>query len=646
MAHGSEHIKCNRFWRDSSFNNFTFHTFGRSTLPSDIIIQLPVNLQCGTQHREEMDGTSGPTTDTDVRTIFRKLVTNVYIPNFDYQNTKFAFKTVHYFPENAIMYRCCPCAFEHEYLDYIGIDGQIDEEMYNKIEQSIVDGQCPHVNQAKEDEISTTEISSITIPLVLGTTGVQIDHHTLVQYKRGGLKCSSLTLANPLKVAIIKNLSTPSSAVVSFLAAVSDLEPCEQRSMENKCEAVVKSENVLSVCIRNKNLNEKLLEALPLHKITPDVLRSAFQSRDRNLFHTLSQKILSQKILSVDGSSYVSSLKEPRSKECCRLAIVYNLSEILQEHIRRSLFFKNKNELDSFLKTCFLLDRHRCKDFILTCSEYELRKELPLSESVKGKLQLLLEFYDDTEIRDEILNSLTPVPGPVDYREQEEFLQAFATREFQRSNNIEVITKLLDLGSDLYSISRSSGDIINALLQEGFGRCRGFRQRLELLLYENPNIKDGESLMKTGLKFDALAYLHNSLAVALAFEPNRFLMDAQYHSRLVHAEEEFTLNFLVPLLSYCGVQCSANVLMSHKKSLAMSLFIFVDEYLHPAEDVYLKQMLDNPRSLKLRCRDVLRKHFQGRKIHRYAEVIDMPKPIKDFILLKPVLKTLTDDLFV
>lgn len=142
-------------------------------MPSDII-QLAVSLQCGTQHTEEMDGASGPATDTDVRTIFRKLVTNEYIQNFDYQNTKFSFKTVHYFSENAFVYRCCPCAFEHEYLDYIGIDGQIDEEMYNKIEQSVVDGQCPHVSQAKEDEISSTEISSITTPLVLGTTGVQI----------------------------------------------------------------------------------------------------------------------------------------------------------------------------------------------------------------------------------------------------------------------------------------------------------------------------------------------------------------------------------------------------------------------------------------------------------------------------------------
>ena len=94
----------------------------------------------------------------------------------------------------------------------------------------------------------------------------------------------------------------------------------------------------------------------------------------------------------------------------------------------------------------------------------------------------------------------------------------------------------------------------------------------------------------------------------------------------------------MPLLSYCGVQCSANVLMSHKENLG-------DYSLHPAEDKYLQQMLDNPRSLKHRCRDVLRKHLQGRKIHRYAEVIDMPKQIKDFILFKPVLKILTNDLF-
>ena len=332
--------------------------------------------------------------------------------------------------------------------------------------------------------------------------------------------------------------------------------------MENKCEVLIKSENVLNVCIKNNNLNEKLLEALPLHTITPDVLRYAFQSRDRCLIHTLSHTIL---------SAYDSLVKESRSKECCRLAIVYNLSEVLQEHIRRSFFFKNEKNLNSILRYCFLLNRHKCKDFILTCSEHELRKELPFSESVKGKLQLLLEFYYDTEIRefyydteirDEILNSLKPVPGQVDYREQE-FLQVFATREFGNIDNTEVFTKLLDLGSDLYSISRSSGEIINALLQIEYGRCKGIRQKLEVLLYENPNIKDGESLMKNGLTLDMYAYINDALDEL--DEPDRLLMDVQYHSLLVHGEEEFTLNFLVPLLSYCGIQCSANILISHKQ---------------------------------------------------------------------------------
>ena len=154
---------------------------------------------------------------------------------------------------------------------------------------------------------------------------------------------------------------------------------------------------------------------------------------------------------------------------------------------------------------------------------------------MKGKLQLLLEFYDDTEIRDETLNSLKPVPGPVDYREQEAFLQVFATREFGNINNTEVFTKLLDLGSDLYSISRSSGESINALLQIEFGRCGGIRQKLEVLLYENPNIKDGESLIKNGLTLDMFAYEKDALEEL--GEPGRLLLDAQYHSILVHDEE-------------------------------------------------------------------------------------------------------------
>ena len=58
----------------------------------------------------------------------------------------------------------------------------------------------------------------------------------------------------------------------------------------------------------------------------------------------------------------------------------------------------------------------------------------------------------------------------------------------------------------------------------------------------------------------------------------------------------------------------------------------------PDVKVYFNQYLETPRRLTHCCRDVLRKHFKGKQIHRFVVAADMPKPIQDFILLKPVLR--------
>ena len=43
-------------------------------------------------------------------------------------------------------YCCCECGFEHECLGYISEMGEINETIFAKIVQSVVDGKCPHVN--------------------------------------------------------------------------------------------------------------------------------------------------------------------------------------------------------------------------------------------------------------------------------------------------------------------------------------------------------------------------------------------------------------------------------------------------------------------------------------------------------------------
>ena len=56
---------------------------------------------------------------------FRNLVANEYMRDFDY-GKGFSFQTVFY--KTAYSYCCCPCGYEHEYMDYISDTGEINEE--------------------------------------------------------------------------------------------------------------------------------------------------------------------------------------------------------------------------------------------------------------------------------------------------------------------------------------------------------------------------------------------------------------------------------------------------------------------------------------------------------------------------------------
>ena len=90
----------------------------------------------------------------DVRAVFRNLVNNQYMEDFDYYNTQFTFKAV--YSISKYTYRCCPCGFEHEYLDYIGKDGKIREEMYESIVNNIMAGTCTHVKDVNEEDTAET----------------------------------------------------------------------------------------------------------------------------------------------------------------------------------------------------------------------------------------------------------------------------------------------------------------------------------------------------------------------------------------------------------------------------------------------------------------------------------------------------------
>lgn len=119
----------------------------------------------------------------DVSEVFRGLVTGQYIDGTDYA-TKFTFQTVFY--TSPYTYCCCPCGFQHEFLDYIKENGDINEEVYDQIVQSIVDGKCPHVT----DKISLAWVKETSLTgyhIIAASTNFGKGYHEVKKRYQSGI---------------------------------------------------------------------------------------------------------------------------------------------------------------------------------------------------------------------------------------------------------------------------------------------------------------------------------------------------------------------------------------------------------------------------------------------------------------------------
>ena len=73
-------------------------------------------------------------------------------------------------------YCCCECGFEHECLGYISEMGEINETIFAKIVQSVVDGKCPHVNAETMEYTKMTTTSWVHISVAVGTKQAVINY--------------------------------------------------------------------------------------------------------------------------------------------------------------------------------------------------------------------------------------------------------------------------------------------------------------------------------------------------------------------------------------------------------------------------------------------------------------------------------------
>lgn len=196
---------------------------------------------------------------------------------------------------------------------------------------------------------------------------------------------------------------------------------------------------------------------------------------------------------------------------------------------------------------------------------------------------------------------------------------------------------ILNAAAELFDLPQNDTSHLAALCEKRFSMGPGYRQVLEILLFQNPDLGGDLSLFKKCLEVDnsleCTSYssgygLHTSL-----------IMDCKQHAMFKHDDaRDFALNFCAPLLIECGCPYSFDEYTAFIRR-------YRDDALQQAEKEYICQIKDSQKTLAGMCREVLRCHYKGPQIHEFVKRNNIPTKIKDFILLKDGLKYISDDFF-
>lgn len=570
----------------------------------------------------------------DIKTIFRNILSDQFIPDFDYVNCKFSFQTVFY--RTYYSYSCCSCGFEHEFLDYLAESGEINEILLDKIVECVIKGKCPHVNNGVPDEfLRETSVHAIHIAAAVGmkeaifyhinhfrkitsgifglephiTAALKNRHKYVDVYTRNEIMAQHGRCHGSFLLYAVRSNTTQSKQLVN-LQRFSLLEFCvEMKSIE-----LLKT--ILSPAVSHSNMHRACEMAM---KHNSDELLEALIEYDK-------------RSLEYRGEMFKSTRRE--GSHSALPAIVCNRPEILDRVLDFVPTYKLHDVYKSMLRdTCDVLQRRACQEVLEKHGISNTTSEISSRNQV-AQLLHLFTFYKD--YREEIKRKIRDIPNlfqainslnsEAKYSFQSVSMMGLLHSYIYENEILDptVVEAMLELGVDVDVTDVHGNSPLIHLLEQKPPYCLGFRESLELLIYENPSAYLNRAAVFLALKQDAKAKTWN---LRLFNMTGKFVMDAQLHSLFGHDDSyTYAMNFTGPLLIESGFPVTRE-----------SIFRALNEPLHPSYLAYLKDYLDEPRSLQLNCRDVLRKHFRGRSLHVFIEAADIPNRIRNFILMKSLL---------
>ena len=595
----------------------------------------------------------------DLRKEFRNLVTNQYMPGYDYKCKNYSFRTVHYVSHLQNIYCMCACAYELEFLDFISDKGDIDEEMYERVVQNLIKGKCPHVDSARNEFVNKTCTCAKHIAMAVGTLSAlnKIGLH---------LRIGGVYKRNAMEIGLVKNSVRSIDEILRQLVGdepgildIECLEGVRQDSNANVLE--IKQRNAVLFCVEKEytNMLKRIINDPEIgHK--PYNIASALSIAMKRNLHDI-QFYLIQYIKDIACQPYYAKnrcyeayggLYQKYYGDC---AILFGDTVLLRKLLENS--YMDLTQMVKLEQIALLLNRTECSSIISSSlPTFLLPQSLTQVELLHEMIDLFVRFNDgfENEIKagistilhskicsdyknTELRNTRNPpllhlyLLNPTGYGWDRHF--------FPRGSCSHHISVFTELDGTINCVYLNYGTALNYTLSSR-SLDTSFREILETLIFENSDIELNPTAVLRGLRID----LENQKQKRTDFSVTEgiYIMDSNFHG-LFEGEtgDDEALNFTAPLLIECGYTLSRN---TFQENMGMSMLDFFKSEpdnvsnILPDVKVYINQYLETPRRLTHCCRDVLRKHFKGRQIHRFVVAADMPKPIQDFVLLKPVLR--------
>lgn len=545
--------------------------------------------------------------------VFWNLFSNRFMPGFNYIR-HFSFKTVFYYSLQS--YCLCECGFEHEYLDCILENGEVDKELYEKTLKNIANGKCPHVDKVDRSFVKETSISALHIAAAVGTEQAIIDSKNRIPIYSG------LFNLDPFQLAVLKQ----NIKIVSLYKQLDNYRRNIFRDIIFSHKSVVPKAslkvNVVSTTVFSiRQGNRPLLRAILDLPVWFTDIYMAFEEAFRKKSIGMQEDLLKFIKQSMTYSLFAF-------QESAVSAIVYDQPRILHELVE-VINSASDNECLAFLaEVCNLLGRSDCASLIRhlhTLSHSELLE--PRKYRLRTLSLLNGDFGDYTEEISTKLKSSYQIIQDVNIRN--EIGETRLHKSVILSNN--EVKFLLENGADVDSMTVAGNTPLLCLLSKRnyIPDVNKVRVTTELLLSENPSVSLNKSAVELAIDFDEYLEKTTLRHIRDHIRDGELLLDNKKHSLLgMEYDVNCSLTYFGPLLIESEFPVTKTVLY---KALEKSL--------PSAENEYFHLCLSSPRSLKLSCRDVIRNYFERRKLHSFVENTDIPNQVKDFILLKDILLT-------